>query len=309
MVTNADLARQLDRVAELLELQAANPFRVHAYRHAADALRELEEPVGTLLARDGAAGLKAFGIGQAIASVIEELVSSGHLRMLDRLERELPPLLRLQRVPGFGPKLAKQVHDVLHVETLEELEVAAHDGSLERLPGFGPRRTQLVRDALGGMLRRMGRPTRVSERPSPPRTPPPHLPEVHPARPPVSMLLDVDAEYRKKADAGALPTIAPKRFNPQHVDWLPVLHTTRNGLRFTALFSNTARAHQLGTTHDWVVLYWGHDHQESQCTVVTEHRGPLSGRRVVRGRELECARHYGVGWQRPLPLVPTRKAG
>jgi hypothetical protein len=210
-MTNADVARQLDRVAELLELQAANPFRVHAYRHAADALRELDEPVEALLSREGPGGLKAFGIGQAIASVLEELVSTGRLRMLERLERELPPLVRLQQVPGFGPKLAKQVHDALHVETLEELEVAAHDGSLERLPGFGPRRTQLVRDALAGMLKRTGRPSRAAQRPGPPRAPPPHLPALHPERPPVSVLLDVDAEYRKKAEAGRLPTIAPSR--------------------------------------------------------------------------------------------------
>ncbi|MBL8923190.1 MAG: DNA-binding protein [Myxococcaceae bacterium] len=308
MPTNDDIARGLDRVAELLELQAANPFRVHAYRHAADAVRELDEPVSAVLAREGQTGLKALGIGQAIASVVEELHRTGHLRMLERLERELPPLQRLQQVPGLGPRLARQVYAALHVETLEELEVAAHDGSLERLPGFGPRRTQLVRDAVAGRLQRSGRSTRVSAGPSPPRTPPPHLPALHPQRPPVAMLLDVDAEYRKRADAGALPTIAPRRFNPKHVTWLPVLHTTRNGLRFTALFSNTARAHQLGTTHDWVVLYWGHDHQESQCTVVTEHRGPLAGRRVVRGRELECARHYGIGWQRPLPLAPGRAA-
>lgn len=306
MVTNDDVARALDRVAELLELQAANPFRVHAYRRAAGVVRDLDEPVATVIARDGRAGLKSFGVGEAIGAVLEELTTTGGLRMLERLEAELPPLLRLQRVPGIGPKLAKQLHDALHVETLEELEVAAHDGSLERLPGFGARRTELVRSALAGLLGRRGRASsRVQV--TPPRTPPPHLPALHPQRPPVALLLDVDAEYRKKADAGELPTIAPKRFNPEHVQWLPVLHLTRNGLRFTALFSNTGRAHSLGATHDWVVLYWGHDHQESQCTVVTEHQGPLAGKRVVRGRELECARHYGVGWQRSLPLT-VRKA-
>ncbi|HEX6865060.1 MAG TPA: DNA-binding protein, partial [Thermoanaerobaculia bacterium] len=79
--------------------------------------------------------------------------------------------------------------------------------------------------------------------------------------------------------------------------WLPVLHTERGSegsrWRFTALFSNTARAHDLGKTHDWVVIYVydGH-HREEQHTVVTETRGPLAGLRVVRGREAECRAFY-----------------
>jgi putative hydrolase len=107
------------------------------------------------------------------------------------------------------------------------------------------------------------------------------------------VLLAVDAEYRDKAAAGALPTIAPRRFNPDGSAWLPILHTERGGWHFTALYSNTARAHELGRTGDWVVLYFYDDHhQEGQHTVVTETRGPLAGRRVVRGREGECREYY-----------------
>lgn len=63
--------------------------------------------------------------------------------------------------------------------------------------------------------------------------------------------------------------------------------------RITVLFSNTARAHELGRTYDWVVVYfYDGDHQEDQCTVVSETRGPLRGRRVVRGREYECGAFY-----------------
>jgi hypothetical protein len=102
-------------------------------------------------------------------------------------------------------------------------------------------------------------------------------------------VLDVDREYRVKAAAAKLPTIAPKRFNPQAKAWLPILHTRRGPWHFTALYSNTARAHELGKTHDWVVVYfYDGDHQERQCTVVTETRGPAAGARVVRGREAEC---------------------
>ena len=105
----------------------------------------------------------------------------------------------------------------------------------------------------------------------------------------MEQLLAVDAEYRRKAEAGELPTIAPRRFNPEGTSWLPILHTQRNGWQFTALYSNTARAHEFGRTRDWVVVYYHTDHDsERQCTVVTETRGRLRGQRVVRGREAEC---------------------
>ena len=110
------------------------------------------------------------------------------------------------------------------------------------------------------------------------------------------MLLDVDAEYRRRAAADELPKIAPRRLNPDRRAWLAVLHTHRDSWHFTALYSNTARAHQLGKTDDWVVLYFYDDHQEEgQHTVVTETRGPLVGKRVVRGREAECRDHYAAG--------------
>ena len=111
----------------------------------------------------------------------------------------------------------------------------------------------------------------------------------HAEQPPVEVLLEVDREYRAKAAAGRLTLIAPKRFNPEGKAWLPVLHTRHGDWHFTALYSNTARAHELGRTRDWVVIYfYDGDHREQQCTVVTENRGALAGKRVVRGREAEC---------------------
>jgi hypothetical protein len=82
-----------------------------------------------------------------------------------------------------------------------------------------------------------------------------------------------------------------------------VLHTERSGWHFTALYSNTGRAHQLRRTRDWVVIYfYDGDHRERQRTVVTETHGPLEGRRVVRGSEADCALHYGVTEHRPAAL-------
>ena len=111
--------------------------------------------------------------------------------------------------------------------------------------------------------------------------------------PSVDILLDVDREYRDKANAGSLPKIAPRRMNPEGKAWLPVLHTRFGPWHFTALFSNTERAHELHRIFDWVVIFYSDpEGAEGQATVVTERRGALTGQRVVRGREPECARHY-----------------
>ena len=111
--------------------------------------------------------------------------------------------------------------------------------------------------------------------------------------PGVDLVLDVDRESREKATASELVKIAPKRFNPKGEAWLPVLHTARGTWHFTALYSNTARAHQLGRVTDWVVIFFHKDSQaEGQRTVVTEARGEAAGRRIVRGREPECLQYY-----------------
>jgi hypothetical protein len=111
--------------------------------------------------------------------------------------------------------------------------------------------------------------------------------------PPVAVLLDVDHEYRAKVKTDQLRKIAPKRFNPKNEAWLPILHTVRGRWHFTVLFSNTARAHELGKVQDWVVLYFHSDRGgEAQRTIVTETRGVLAGHRVVRGRERECRSAY-----------------
>jgi hypothetical protein len=110
--------------------------------------------------------------------------------------------------------------------------------------------------------------------------------------PSVPDLLRVDREYRSKAAAGRLRTIAPRRLNPRHESWLPILHTALGDRHYTVLFSNTARAHELGKTREWVVIYVDGGRGDRQYTVVTASRGPLAGKRVVRGREPECLAHY-----------------
>jgi DNA polymerase (family X) len=107
----------------------------------------------------------------------------------------------------------------------------------------------------------------------------------------VAELLSVDREYRHKSARGALVLIAPRVLNPTHTPWLPVLHTSRGVHHYTACYSNTLRAHEFARTHDWVVLYLQGD-GATRYTVVTARHGTLKGRRVVRGREVECGRYY-----------------
>jgi hypothetical protein len=275
---NGTVAARLREVADLLHGQEASPYRVAAYRRAADTIAGLEEDVARLVRQGGMAALCALpGIDRALASVIEELVRSGRLGLLDRLRGTLDVEALFQTIPGVGPKLARLLSEGLHVDTLEALEEAAREGRLARLPGIGARRALALGGALALMLGRV--------RSRRPRSAPPTV-----AEPDVETLLDVDAEYRRRAAAGELPRIAPRRNNPTGQAWLPILHTQRGPWHLTALFSNTTRAHLLGRDHDWVIVYFHHDSEpERQRTVVTEISGPATGRRVVRGREDELA--------------------
>lgn len=281
LTENVDIAVVLERVAELLDAQGREPFRARAYRHAANVVRDCPRSMATLLATEGIKGLDDLpGIGPTMAASIRELIHTGGLRYLRRLEGDSPKEAMLRSVPGIGSLTAHRIHEELGIETLEELELAAYDGRLARLGGFGPRRIRALRAVLATMLSRRGKRHVVAGEGSAAWEPPD-----------VATLLAVDEEYRVGADLGALKRIAPKRFNPTGEAWLPILHTHRGGFRFTALFSNTPLAHELHTTHDWVVLFFERDGQEGQATVVTETRGPLSGCRVVRGREKECAQY------------------
>lgn len=286
---NEEIAGLLERVSDLLEAQGANPYRVRAYRRAAATARTTPRPLVDILDEGGTDALDALpGIGPTIAAHVAEIARRGGLALIERLEAALDPEALLATVPGIGPGLARRLHLELGVESLEELEVAAHDGRLDALPGFGPRRVRAVREALGSMLGRSSRLRARQQRWLEAQSGAASRRAEAP-RPSVAALLAVDAEYRARAASGELHSIAPRRFNPLRSAWLPVLHTSREGWHLTALYSNTARAHALGKTQDWVVIFYERNGDEDQCTVVTERGGPLAGWRVVRGREAECA--------------------
>lgn len=282
--SNRDVAGILERVAELLELEEANPFRVRSYRRAAGELRALERPVAAMYEEGGRPRLREIpGVGERLGGSIAEIVETGRLGLLDRLESELSPEEMFRRLPGVGPELAHRIRGELGVTTLEGLERAAHDGRLESVEGIGEKRARGIRDALAGLLGRSRR-RRARERVG--------RDGGSPASPPVELLLEVDREYRSEAEQGELRTIAPRRFNPEGEAWLPVMEVERDGWQMRPLFSNTRRAHELGRTRDWVVIYWDRDGDHGQSTVVTARSGPLEGKRVVRGREAECRERY-----------------
>jgi hypothetical protein len=214
-----------------------------------------------------------------MAAALAEMARTGRWTYLDRLRGSGEPQDVFCAIPGVGPELAKRLHDTLQVETLEQLEAALYDTDVKKVAGVGPRRLAILRASLAQMLARVRsvRTTPADE-------------------PTVDVLLDVDREYRAKVEANELRKIAPKRFNPKAEAWLPILHTSRGKWHFTALFSNTARAHELGKVRDWIVIYFHSDSGgEAQRTVVTETRGVLAGQRVVRGRERECLSFYEDG--------------
>ncbi len=279
--TNKEITSKLREIASLLDEQKANPFRVNAYLSAAKTIDKMAGPVEDLLRREGfPALLEIPGIGEGIARSINEFILTGRMSRLESLQAGHDPIALFEQIPGIGPRSAHRIIETLHIGTLEALELAAHNGRLKQVPGFSTKKIALVQTWLAHIL---GYPR---ARPTPQQTI---------AEPPVDLLLKLDELYRKKAVAGELPTITPKRFNPGGESWLPILHASRQGWHFTVLYSNTARAHELDRVKDWVVIFFYDDHHhEGQHTVVTETRGAATGRRVVRGREQECSEYFSA---------------
>jgi len=147
-VHNAEIAGALYRLAELLEIEGANPFRVRAYRNAARTIESLPESVAVMLAR-GADLSELPGIGEDLAAKIKEFVETGQLRLLDEVQRRLPPsLLDLTSLPGLGPRRIKLLYDKLGVTSVSALAKALAAGKLRRMAGFGPKLEQKLREAL-----------------------------------------------------------------------------------------------------------------------------------------------------------------
>ena len=147
---NPDIARLFDEVADLLEIQDANPFRVRAYRNAARTIRDFPEPLADLV-HDGTKPLTEIpGIGDDLAEKITEIVTTGELSLHKQLAKKLPAgLLDLLRIPGLGPKRVKLLHKKLKVKSAADLAKALDAGKVQKLKGFGPKMEEKLRAGLG----------------------------------------------------------------------------------------------------------------------------------------------------------------
>ena len=146
---NIQIAKTFDEVADLLEIQGANPFRVRAYRNAARTIGTLDRPVETILKGDGHALQELPGIGADLAGKIVKICRSGGLPLLTQLTHKTPEsLVALLRIPGVGPKRAKVIYEQLGVKTLAGLERAARAGRVAGLRGMG---TTIERSILAGI--------------------------------------------------------------------------------------------------------------------------------------------------------------
>lgn len=137
-MTNAEIAAVFDQIADLLDFQGANPFRVRAYRNAARTIGEFPEAIEDVAADPGRKLTDIAGIGEDLAGKVVTLLATGSLPMLDELLAQIPSsVLAMLRVPGLGPKRAATLYHQLHVTTLDELREACLKHRVRALKGFG----------------------------------------------------------------------------------------------------------------------------------------------------------------------------
>jgi DNA polymerase (family X) len=137
-VTNSEIAAVFDHVADLLEYQGGNVFRVRAYRNAAHTISGLTEPLAVVRADADRSLTDIEGIGTDLAGKIEQLLDTGKLPLLEELERQVPAAaFELMRVPGLGPKKVKLLVEALAIDSLEALEQACREKRVEGVKGFG----------------------------------------------------------------------------------------------------------------------------------------------------------------------------
>ena len=147
-VHNSDVAGKFNRVADLLEIDDANQYRVRAYRNAARTVNNLPRSVADMIeAEEDLSELP--GIGDDLAGKIEEIVETGELEQLEELEEELPPeLSQLMTLPGLGAKRVRQLYDRLRIENIDDLAAAARDEKVREVPGFGKKTEQKILDQI-----------------------------------------------------------------------------------------------------------------------------------------------------------------
>lgn len=136
-MTNIKIADVFEQVANLLEFQGANAFRIRAYRNGARTIRDLSEPIANIVADDARQLTEIDGIGKDLAQKCHVLVETGELPQLKELLAAIPStVLDLLRIPNLGPKKAKTLYSELGITSLEELKIACESGKVRELKGF-----------------------------------------------------------------------------------------------------------------------------------------------------------------------------
>ena len=145
---NADIAAIFEEMADLLEIRNENPFRIRAYRNAARQVEGMGVALADMVA-NGEDLTELPGIGDDLAAKIQEIVTTGKCKALDKLRKQLPSsVTELLKVPGLGPKRVRILYDQLKVKTASQLAKAAKAGKIRELEGFGAKTEQTILDAL-----------------------------------------------------------------------------------------------------------------------------------------------------------------
>ncbi len=148
-MTNQEIAAVFEQVADLLEFQGANPFRVRAYRNGARKIGDLSERIAEIIADESRHLTDLDGIGKDLAEKIEQLVTTGRLTQLEELQSQVPgSVLAMLRVPGLGPKKAAVLFKELGVESLDQLRTACEKQQVRDLKGFGAKTEETILKGL-----------------------------------------------------------------------------------------------------------------------------------------------------------------
>ena len=154
---NIEIAGRLEELADLLEIQGANPFRIRAYRNAIRTISGLTRSLGEMVAAEEDL-TELPGIGKDLSSYIAELIETGELEILSEVTAEVPrELATLTRLDGVGPKKAKKLWKELDVTTVDALEEAAEAGKVQELDGFGKKSVEKILRAIQDFRKHQGR--------------------------------------------------------------------------------------------------------------------------------------------------------
>jgi DNA polymerase/3'-5' exonuclease PolX len=257
-MTNENIAQRLLEEATTFDVEGRNLYRKRAYRQAAFLIQGLSKPLAELYQEGGRDALAALpSVGANLAEHLESLLTTGEFA--PRPEDEAEPGEALTSLPGIGRRTARRMMEALDVHSLEDVEEAARTGKLAEV-GVGPKRLRGILDALAVRALQSD------------------LVPPAPDEPSVAELLSLDADYRSRIESNQR--------------WKWVGRSEVGPWDCSVSFADTAIAHRLRRTRDWVVIQFDDGHHHSERTIVTEVRGDLCGKRVVRGREEECRAYY-----------------